>query len=58
MKVLDMMNKISDLKELRDDLYRRSNADDVCGNDSYLMDRAADVIDDYIRELYSKDVKV
>ena len=58
MKVLDLMNKIEDLRNLRDDLEKRVNADDVIGTDSDLMDKAADAIWDYIQELYKKEVKV
>lgn len=58
MKVLDLLNKLDDLKNIRDDLEKRANADDVAGHDSDLMDRAADAIGDYIHELYYKEVKV
>lgn len=58
MKVLDMMNKIDDLKSLRDNLQKRINADDVIGNDSDLMYQALEAIWDYIQELYKKEVKV
>lgn len=58
MKVLDMLNRLDDLKNLRDDLEKRVNADDVIGYDSDLMDRASDAINDYIYELYNKEVKV
>ena len=58
MKVLDMLNKLDDLKNIRDNLEKRVNADDVTGHDSDLMDSAADVIDEYIQELYRKEVKV
>lgn len=58
MKVLDMMNKLDELKGLKDRLRKRMNADDVTGNDSDLMYEAADAIEDYIQELYRKEVKV
>lgn len=58
MKVLDLLNKLDDLRGIRDDLEKRANSDDVIGSDSDLMDRAADAISDYIHELYSKEVKV
>lgn len=58
MKVLDMMNKIEELKELKDRLRKRMNADEVTGNDSDLMYEASDAIEDYIQELYKKEVKV
>lgn len=58
MKVLDMLNKIEDLKTLRDNLQNRMNADDVIGNDSDLMYQAAEAIWDYIQELYRKEIKV
>lgn len=58
MKVLELINKLDDLKDLRDDLQKRANADDLTGCDSDLMDRAADAIYDYIQELYQRDIKV
>ena len=58
MKVLEMMNKIEELKELRDRLRKRMNADEVTGNDSDLMYEASDAIEDYIQELYKKEIKV
>lgn len=58
MKVLDLINKLDDLNNIRDNLEKRVNADDVTGHDSDLMDRAADAISDYIHELYYKEVKV
>ena len=58
MKVLEMMNKLENLKRLQDDLEKRMNQDDVTGNDSDLMYEAADAIREYIEELYRKDIKV
>lgn len=58
MKVLDMLNKLDDLKDIRDNLEKRAKADDVIEYDSDLMEKAADVIDDYIQELYRKEIKV
>lgn len=58
MKVIDLLNKLDDLKNIRDDLEKRVNADDVTGYDSDLMDKAADAINEFILELYHKEVKV
>lgn len=56
MKVLSMIKKIEYLKRLRDDLRDHDNKEDFVVD--ILMTEAADAIDDYIIELYNKDVKV
>lgn len=58
MKVLDMLTKINALKALRDDLDKRSNDDNILGEDSDLMSEASGAISEYIRELHNKEVKV
>ena len=58
MKVRELLNKLDDLKNIRDYLEKRANDTNIISNDAELMDRAAEAIEDYIQELYRKEVKV
>lgn len=58
MKVYELIEKLRDLKDLQAKLEVRQNDDDVTGNDSELMYRAADAIYEYIAELERKEVRM
>ena len=58
MKVIDIVQKLEKLQNIRDNLKKLAKEEDVREYDSDLMESAADAIDDFIQELYRKEIKV